>query len=409
MSLKSLLKKFKKRLTCRLVRTLCASDGEMRHLAEQIKVKEQVLNDQRREYRQLFESVPCLITVQNESLELVQFNREFEEHFRPRVGDRCYQAYKNRTEPCDNCPVMETFRDGKPHASEQSGVTNTGETCYWTLRTAPITGADGKVKQVMEIAVDITEQILAEQQLVQAGKMATLGEMATGVAHELNQPLSVIKSASNYIMRKVKAGESIPGEIMMTMTEEIDGQVSRAEKIINHMREFGRKSDNIKEKADVNRALLKALDIFKEQLMLHQIGVVQHLDHDLPMIPADENRLEQVFINLLLNARDAIEERFEHQDQSAESDKQIFLTTRVSDKWVIIEIEDTGTGISPGIADKIFDPFFTTKAAGKGTGLGLSIGYRIIKDYGGTITLDKERLTGALFTIRFPFISHTNL
>lgn len=401
-----MLKKFKKGLASRLARVLGGPDGEMRQLTEKIKVKEQVLNEQRREYRQLFESVPCLITVQNESLELVQFNREFEEHFHPRIGERCYQAYKDRTEPCDNCPVMETFKDGQPHTSEQSGVTNTGQACYWTLRTAPITGADGKVKRVMEIAVDITEQIIAEQQLVQAGKMATLGEMATGVAHELNQPLSVIKSAANYIMRKVKANEPIPDEIMTTMTEEIDGQVNRAEKIINHMREFGRKSDNVKEKADVNRALVKALDIFKEQLTLRHIEVVPHLDRDLPMILADENRLEQVFINLLLNARDAIEERFEQKDQTAESAKQIFVTTRVSDKRVVIEIEDTGTGIPPEVGDKIFDPFFTTKAAGKGTGLGLSIGYRIIKDYGGTISADKGRANGALFTIQFPFLSN---
>jgi histidine kinase len=193
---------------------------------------------------------------------------------------------------------------------------------------------------------------------------------------------------------------------MTTMTEEIDGQVNRAEKIINHMREFGRKSDNVKEKADVNRALVKALDIFKEQLTLRHIEVVPHLDRDLPMILADENRLEQVFINLLLNARDAIEERFEQKDQTAESAKQIFVTTRVSDKRVVIEIEDTGTGIPPEVGDKIFDPFFTTKAAGKGTGLGLSIGYRIIKDYGGTISADKGRANGALFTIQFPFLSN---
>lgn len=408
LNLTSLLKKFKKSLTSRLVRTLCAPDGDMRELAEEIEFKEQVLNEQRREYRQLFESVPCLITVQNESLELIQFNREFEDRFHPRAGQRCYQAYKNRTEPCRNCPVMETFRDGKPHTSEQSGVTNTGQTCYWTLRTAPIIGAGGKVKRVMEIAVDITEQILAEQQLVQAGKMATLGEMATGVAHELSQPLSVIKSASNYIMRKIKAGEPIPDEIMTTMTEEIDGQVDRAEKIINHMREFGRKSDNVREKADVNRALVKALDIFKEQLMLRQIEVALDLDDNLPLILADENRLEQVFINLLINARDAIEERFKDQGQAAESAKQIFLTTRVSDKWVVIEVEDSGTGIPSIAADKIFDPFFTTKAAGKGTGLGLSIAYRIIKDFGGTITLNKERVNGALFTIRFPIICQTD-
>ena len=390
-------------------------DGEMRQLAravnqmaEEIRVKERVLNEQRREYQRLFESVPCLITVQNESLELLQFNREFEERFRPRIGDLCYNAYKNRSEPCDNCPVMETFRDGKPHNSEQSGVTKTGQTCYWAVRTAPITGSDGKVKAVMELSVDITERLIAEQQLIQAGKMATLGEMATGVAHELNQPLSVIKTAANYIMRKVKANEPIPDEIMTTMTEEIDGQVNRAEKIINHMREFGRKSDAVKEKANVNRALVKACDLFREQLMLRQIEVVQSLDNDLPLILADENRLEQVFINLLINARDAIEERVEQKTQTPDLSKQIFLTTRVSDKWVVIEIDDTGAGIPPAVADKIFEPFFTTKEPGKGTGLGLSIGYGIIKDYGGTITVDRGRANGALFTIQFPFFPVDN-
>ncbi len=405
LSLTSLFRQFKKGLACGLLRVLGLSDCQTGTLAQEIKAKEQVLDEQRREYRQLFESVPCLITVQNEALELVQFNRAFEEHFNPRIGDLCYHAYKNRSKPCNNCPVLETFKDGKPHTSQQSGVTKNGQVCYWTLRTAPITGADGRVKAVMEIAVDITEQIIVEQQLIQAGKMATLGEMATGVAHELNQPLSVIKSASNYIMRKVKANESIPDEIMATMTEEIDGQVNRAEKIINHLREFGRKSDAGKEKANVNRALVKAFDMFQEQLKLRQIEVVQNLYNELPLILADENRLEQVFINLLINSRDAIEERFEQNDQTNELAKQIFLTTRVSDKWVVIEIEDTGTGIPSTIADKIFEPFFTTKEPGKGTGLGLSIGYGIIKDYGGIISVDKGRMNGALFTIHFPFLS----
>jgi histidine kinase len=253
-------------------------------------------------------------------------------------------------------------------------------------------------------ATDITAKLIAEQQLIQASKMATLGEMATGIAHELNQPLSVIKSASNYILRKTKENETIPNDIMIDMTEEIDGQVNRASKIINHMREFGRKSDATKEKAQVNRALVKAFDIFREQLKLRQIEVVQDLDESLPMILADENRLEQVFINLLINARDAIEDRFEQSRENPHSPKQIFLRTRLSGKRVVVEIEDTGTGIPTAIADKIFDPFFTTKEAGKGTGLGLSIGYGIVKDYGGTITVTKGRKNGALFIIRFPCI-----
>ena len=130
-------------------------DGEMGQLskainqmAEQIEIKQRVLNDQRREYQRLFEAVPCLITVQNKEFELLQYNREFGERFHPEKGDLCYHVYKNRSEPCDACPVMETFKDGKPHHSEQSGMTKSGEASYWTLRTAPITDRDGQVRAV---------------------------------------------------------------------------------------------------------------------------------------------------------------------------------------------------------------------------------------------------------------------
>ena len=500
-------------------------EGEIQHLAtainqmaEQIETKQSVLNEQRREYRDLFESVPCLITLQNKNLEIIRYNREFEERFHPEPGAMCYQAYKNRPTPCDVCPVIETFRDGRPHHSEQSAVTRSGKLSYWTLRTAPIKDQDGNVVAVMEISVDITrikllekevrqsevkyraifdntpnplfvldpedlsildcndsvtsvygypkedvltmffvdffdvefraegcrairacqplekarhqgqngkiifvdihvapsqyldsrvllvnatdvtEKLTAEQQLIQASKMATLGEMATGIAHELNQPLTVIKSASNFILRKTLKNEPIKSGIMATMVEEIDGQVDRASKIINHMREFGRKSDVMREETDVNKALTKAFDIFRQQLKLHQIDVVQDLDPDLPFVMADQNRLEQVFINLLINARDAIDDNA----GPAPDAKQIFLTTRTSENWVTVEIEDTGTGIPQAVIDKIFDPFFTTKEAGKGTGLGLSISYGIIKDYDGQISVKNGRYNGALFTIQFP-------
>ncbi|MBC2713944.1 MAG: PAS domain S-box protein [Desulfobacteraceae bacterium] len=507
-------------------------DGEIKqladainHMAEQIEIKQNVLNEQRTEYQNLFEAVPCLITVQNKNFQLLKYNREFNDRFHPKERALCFQAYKNQSEPCEQCPVAETFRDGKPHHSEQSGISKNGNPTYWTLRTAPIKNREGMVTAVMEISVDITQirllekevrkseekyraifdnipnplfvleqenlliidcnasvesvygftkqetlnrsfedffdpeiqtsiiekiksvesiskvrqigkngkiiftnihvspseypshkvllvnttditkRLIAEQQLIQASKMATLGEMATGIAHELNQPLSVIKSASNFITKKAKLNEIIPQDIMTTMTEEIDGQVDRASKIISHMREFGRKSDVIKEKAQVNNALIKAFDIFREQLKLRQIEVIQNLQEDLPRILADENRLEQVFINLLINARDAIEEHAGNSLYAAKEAKQIFLTTKTSGNCVAIEIEDTGNGIPATIADKIFEPFFTTKDVGKGTGLGLSISYGIIQDYGGTITVTSGRLGGALFIIKFPIIT----
>ena len=158
---------------------------------------------------------------------------------------------------------------------------------------------------------DITKRLEAEQQLIQASKMATLGEMATGVAHELNQPLAVIKTASRYFIKKTRRHEPIPDDILSTMSEEIDSHVDRATRIINHMREFGRKTDLKLEDVFLNEVLKRSFEIFSQQLKVRGIEVIWDLAADLPPIKADANRLEQVFINLLINARDAIETRFE--------------------------------------------------------------------------------------------------
>jgi histidine kinase len=250
---------------------------------------------------------------------------------------------------------------------------------------------------------DITMQLMAEQQLIQASKMATLGEMATGIAHELNQPLSVIKTASSFLRRKADNGEPIEADILRTMAEEIDNHVDRASKIIGHMRDFGRKSDVVKEKVQVNYVLRRAVDFFKQQLKLREIEVVEDFHEDLPPVLADPNRLEQVFVNLLINARDAIEKKGEQGNHKEEA-KRITLKTKAEDAMVTIEVTDTGTGIPEAILHRIFEPFFTTKKVGKGTGLGLSISYGIVQDYDGTIKVESKDGEGATFIIRFPRI-----
>jgi histidine kinase len=167
------------------------------------------------------------------------------------------------------------------------------------------------------------------------------------------------------------------------------------------MREFGRKSDVTKRKTDTNKVLNKALEIFTQQLKLREIEVVKELQEDLPPILADSNRLEQVFINLLINARDAIEAKWEESDHKG-GDKKIFLKTGSKDGMVIIEVKDTGIGIPQSIFDKIFEPFFTTKKVGSGTGLGLSISYGIIQDFGGSIHVLSNKNGGASFVIKLP-------
>ncbi|MBU0515812.1 MAG: PAS domain S-box protein [Proteobacteria bacterium] len=248
---------------------------------------------------------------------------------------------------------------------------------------------------------DITKRLLAEQQLIQTSKMTTLGEMAASVAHELNQPLSVIKTAGGYLIKKLKKGEEIGGEILETLVEEIDSQVDRASKIINHMREFGRKSDVTAEMVHINDALSRALEIFNQQFKLRGIEVIKEMAENLPPIWADSNRLEQVFINLLLNARDAIEEKWEQVAPKGEG-KRIFVKSSFKDGMIMIEVRDTGTGIPESIIDRIFEPFFTTKEVSQGTGLGLSICYSIVQDYHGTIKAETQVGEGASLIIRFP-------
>ena len=258
-------------------------------------------------------------------------------------------------------------------------------------------------KVLLVTTSDITMRLMAEQQLIQASKMATLGEMATGVAHELNQPLSVIKTASSFLRRKARDNERLQDDILRTMAEEIDSHVDRASKIIDHMRDFGRKSGVAKEKVQVNHILRRAVDFFHQQMKLREIEVAEDLEEDLPQVLADPNRLEQVFVNLLINARDAIEQKAEQSGRKGEM-KCITLRTRAEEGAVTIEVTDTGTGIPEALLDRIFEPFFTTKKVGKGTGLGLSISYGIVQDYDGTIKVESKEGEGATFIIRFPRI-----
>jgi histidine kinase len=181
----------------------------------------------------------------------------------------------------------------------------------------------------------------------------------------------------------------------------MDSHVDRATRIINHMRQFGRKSDVKLGEIQINDVLERSFEIFSQQLMVRGIEVGWEIEENLPPIMADADRLEQIFINLLINARDAIEERWESQS-ARKGDKKITLKSRSEGDFVVVEVLDTGGGISDSIIDKVFEPFFTTKNVGKGTGLGLSISYGIIQDCSGSIQAVAGRSGGACFRIRFP-------
>jgi len=473
------------------------------------------------EYQTLFEEVPCQISVQDRDFRITQVNRVFEERFGDCQGEYCYRAYKGREEKCSVCPVERTFQDGQPHSSEEVVVRKDGTLAYVLAFTSPIFDEKGEVVAAMEMATDITqvrlleqelkrseekyrtlfnsdpnpifvlnpesleiqdaneralkfygferdeilgksflelaepqewdrlrkvpweregavykvkqhskeaesimvnirysslkdigqdtvivttsdvtERVRSEEQLIQASKMATLGEMSAGVAHELNQPLSVIKTSASFLTKKIDRKEPVSPDILRELADEMDSQVDRASLIINHLRQFGRKTDIRKANVQLNDCISGTFTVLGRQLELHGIKVELDLDKELPPIKGDRNRLEQVFLNLIMNARDAMDEKQELAGQDVE--KVLRISSKTADDRVVVKVSDSGLGMSEGVKEKIFEPFFTTKPVGKGTGLGLSISFGIVRDYDGIIEVQSFEGRGTTFTISFP-------
>jgi C4-dicarboxylate-specific signal transduction histidine kinase len=232
-----------------------------------------------------------------------------------------------------------------------------------------------------------------QAQLVQAGKLATLGELTTGVAHELNNPLNNIGLYVGNVIDQIRLGE-IETERLVGDLEKAMEQVRKATEIISHLRTFGRAAHVSIEQVDVDDVIERSLLLVQEQLRLRAIEVELELCPDELLVLANPIQLEQVFINLLTNARDAL---------SDAKRKTIRIASSRDDERIRITFSDTGPGIPPELQQRIFDPFFTTKEVGTGTGLGLSITYSILKEYGGEISVISRPGKGATFLIELPF------
>jgi histidine kinase len=247
---------------------------------------------------------------------------------------------------------------------------------------------------------DITEIIEKEAQLIQASKLSTLGQMSASIAHELNQPLNAIKVGNEFLKMMTQEGRQIPDEDLLQVVNEVDNQVDRAAEIINHLRDFSRKADRVKEKVDINRSIRTVYSLLSQQLHLEDIVLRLNLDPGTPLIWGQANRFEQVFFNLVTNARDAVVQK--RQQDGRSGPQEIEIRTFREDGRVIVEVSDTGLGMSAAVQEHIFEPFYTTKETGKGTGLGLSIIYGIVKDYGGEIRVDSREGQGTTFRLSFP-------
>jgi PAS domain S-box-containing protein len=377
--------------------------AELRRAEEALIASEVQLRESEGKYRTIFDSTPNsifileqgsynILDVNERALEIYGYERE------ELIGKSflALGAYQYRE------GVLSGRDDESSKLSsvyENIGHYRKGGTPFY-VNVYAIQSRRGRKFGIVAVTVDITESLAKESQLIQASKMSTLGEMASAVAHELNQPLSAIQIGADLIHNVVEQGgkgwEDMP-EVSRHMKEQVD----RAVRIINHLREFGRKTEIDKERVFINNPIKGVFTLLDQQLRLRGIKVVLDLKNDIPPIMGDTNRLEQVFINLVVNARNAMEAK---KGEFARGEVESILTVRSfqENDRVVVTVTDTGTGIPDDMKDKIFEPFFTTKEVGKGTGLGLSISYGIVKDYEGTIEVESEVGKGATFRLSFP-------
>ncbi|MCP4578087.1 MAG: hypothetical protein GY846_17575 [Deltaproteobacteria bacterium] len=243
-----------------------------------------------------------------------------------------------------------------------------------------------------------------QSQLIQSAKLASIGELASGVAHELNQPLMVIRANVQLVMRTVKEGLAVSEDQLQYLTL-AESNTKRMMNTINHLRTFSRDAKEKFVPVDINKIIEECLLMVGEQLRLHNIDFELKLMEDLPGISGNAIQVEQVFLNLITNARDAIESLGTEQERTGAINVVTGLFEGES-KWVEILVKDTGKGISEKNLDSLFEPFFTTKEVGRGTGLGLSISYGIIKDHQGTIDVAETGVGGTTFRVRLPVPKH---
>jgi two-component system cell cycle sensor histidine kinase/response regulator CckA len=365
---------------------------------------EHALQESELRYRVLVDNLQVGISVINPKMEIVAINKFFQEyypHVRPGEGQLCYKTYNDppSPSPCSYCPCVQTLQDGMVHET----VTDTpaGDVVRnYRVVSCPIMDHQGNVELVIELVEDITESIALQAQLAQAQKMEAVGTLAGGVAHDFNNILQVALGYSELILGE----EGLPKQYRADL-KKIHESSKRGADLVHRLLTFSRKTEIKLQPINLNRRIDEMRKMV-ERIIPKMIDIELILAEDLATINADPTQVDQVIMNLAVNARDAM----------SEGGKLIFETANIildeeyakthldttPGRYVLLMVTDTGAGMDKETLGRIFEPFYTTKTAGEGTGLGLAMVHGIVKQHGGHIGCYSEPGHGTTFKIYLP-------
>jgi PAS domain S-box-containing protein len=339
------------------------------------------------------------------------------------IGKKCHQVYHKIDHPCDNgkmdCPLRNVVRNKRAVRRIQTRILPDGQKRYYEVNIYPIWEKDGKVSKFIHISRDITqhrkeeeeitrrlEQMVEERarqlkethkKLLHQDKMASLGKLSASVVHEINNPIAGILNLI-ILMKRIVEEDSIGSREIDQFSRYLtlmETETRRTSRIVSNLLAFSRQSKIELKRISLNRLIEQTLFLNSNLLKMDGIKVETDLDPDLPDMVGSEDQLQQVFMNLVSNAAEAMESK---------SGGRLRIETRHSlrDDKLLVDFKDTGSGIPEADLSKLFEPFFTTKKKGKGVGLGLSVAYGIIQEHGGSIYVKSKMGEGTTFNVRFP-------
>ena len=304
------------------------------------------------------------------------------------IGKFCREVMRGDQECPVNCPQLLALKTGKSSSLE---IFNPTLGLHFQESASPLFNEKGEITGTVLVARDVTQQKRMEEQLILTDRLASIGELSSGIAHELNNPLTSVIGFSQLLME---------GDVPANMKEDLGivyNEAQRAAAIVKNLLTFARKHAPVKQLSQVNTVIEDVLRLRAYEQKVNNIEIENRLVSDLPEIMIDNFQMQQVFLNIMVNAEFAMME--------AHHKGKLVITTEKSGDIIRISFADDGPGISKENLKHIFDPFFTTKEVGKGTGLGLSICHGIVTEHGGKIYARSEKKQGATFIIELPLIN----
>jgi PAS domain S-box-containing protein len=370
--------------------------GTTQDISERKQVEVELRN-KTNELQAIFDSISDGITVYDHDGRVQHHNlispRLFPKEIQP--GNSCCELFHPEAASLPgDCPVERALKGERVETSHVT-MLDGHKTRYVDITATPIKDALGEKNRALVFLRDVSRKRLQEMHLIQTEKMSSIGVLATGIAHEINNPLTSVAGCAEALLRRFRDEPTLKVDgrldVFPHYLEVIIRESYRCKGIIDHLLNFGRKSDGFAVEVDMNVVLLEIVELLRHQPAYRQIQVVTDLQPGLPKVMGDPSGLRQVFMNLLVNAHQAIS-----------GAGRVVLATAADDMTVCIRVTDSGSGIPADLLDRIWDPFFTTKEVGKGIGLGLALTYDIVKRHGGEIQVESRSGEGSAFTVLLP-------